>query len=146
MSKHSLIENIRKEVIKANPSILDLVFGCKVETNIYPSYPITFIVVNKQYKTDVLICIAQNEDDDLRFISKNDVSILGRTIGIADVLLAIRKIPNRNERNKLDFGMNTDTLWIGNTISHSSMDWDLKNDNLEFQSEETLKFINNLLT
>lgn len=81
----------------------------------------------------------------LTWIEDAQCQIIGRKIGIADIMLAIGYMSNRNERNKLEIGLNTDTFWIGNSISHNSMDWNLSQDDLSLQSEETKLFIAKLL-
>lgn len=77
-------ERLREECNKRLPERLELKFGCEVETYIYPTYPVYLTVINEQYKSGVLVCV--NCDDDLSFISKHNVTILGTPLTITDVL------------------------------------------------------------
>jgi len=148
-TKHSLIENIRKEVIKANPSILDLVFGCKVFVQNYVT-SVTIIedkrghvrVEETQYVLD-FVGFASRSESLVQFDEKHITKILGRTIGIADVLLAIGDEPvNFFYYSTGEVRMD----YLDKDDKEISIYWNLKNDNLELQPEETLLFINNLLT
>lgn len=161
-TKHSLIENIRKEVIKANPSILDLKRGCFIKIEDFgigefsdhwingksPIHHETggYYVIKHGMGWDGYYCDKKciyTISDGVKQENK-DVEILGRTIGIADVLLAI----NKNYNHIVELRSSGEILLqkiSGGDIDYVS-DWDLKNDNLESQSEETLLFINNLLT
>lgn len=152
------LQIIKEAVWKANPSILELKFGCRVKTNIYPSYPISFTVVKEEYKTEVLVCVAHNEDHELRFIHKDYVKIVGRPIHLADVLLAIKykerktneelkeKIESLGGRKDVEYPLFYNVMMV---ITKHDMDggefWKLSDDNLDHQSPETIDFIANLL-
>lgn len=128
--KEQYIENIRQACIKANPSILDLKFGCQIQSDHGVG---TF--VKKQIGTDEYICFFV---DTLTTVQPEYVTILGRDIHLVDILNALWKFTDGN----YSVFYNGDILDTeDNVVAH----WDLKNDSLELQSVETLEFINNLL-
>lgn len=129
-------EKLKKVIQEANPEIMELKFGCEISTDIFPSYPLEFTVVNKEYKTDVLICV--NDDGELIFISFEDCEILGRPIRLADVLLAM------GQKISPQYGLWRQEgfyIWAGNKESL----WNVKDDNLDNQLDETKTFLINLL-
>jgi hypothetical protein len=131
-TKQEYIEKIRQCAVAANPSIKDLVFGCQVmdteygRTDIYNfgSMSDTFSFLHRE----------NSEKQVWNSTFKEHFKIIGRKIGIADVLIAIGK----NEIYKTPRGCEILQELIG-------LRWNLKED-LNGQSEETLKFIADLLT
>jgi hypothetical protein len=106
-----------KEVIqKANPEIMELKFGCEVEG----------------YK-----------------------SVIGRPIRLTDVLIALNL--RRDTHMKDWFAVNTYGLFLENKVKEITArpyahpmisalySWNLKDDNLDHQSEECKEFLTNLL-
>ena len=80
------LEELKQIIIKANPSILDLKFGCKVKTE-------TVVIEGKIIRSlsndrvEVLVEGINNQ-----IILKNQIAeILGRDIILSDVLVALRK-------------------------------------------------------
>lgn len=142
MTKPEMIEAIRKACIKANPEIVELKFGCKVKL---PGEVIAiFVRDNNSFVTD----------DKRRFVdhlgikpSKFDIKeIIGREIGLADVLMAINKknghIGNVYCRDDGVFGiLEQDDEYHNFRLSEK---WDLTKP-LTLQSEETIRFIFSLL-
>lgn len=129
------LESLREVIIKANPSILDLEFGC--ETNVG-----TF--VGKQPDEDEWY-FAKAEDvngeRDISFYENiNKLKILGRKIGIAEILLTMIEVTDQQTTNKEI----RKTNYQARTMRILAK-WDLKNDDLANQSDETLTFLWELL-
>lgn len=151
MDKH--IEIIRSACHKANPSIKDLVIGCKVWISGYPEvatvlyksfsfFTFLFELGNESYTENIF------QDQIARDIDSGDIIVLGRDIRLADVLLAIQK-SDRNWEFE-DAGMSVelnrnDTTLEFNTNEMGWTKWNLLKDRLEDQSPECLEFIANLL-
>lgn len=154
MTTQEKIDFIRSKCIEANPSILDLVFGCE------------FAFVDeldseeqgKPKQRDVVVSIASGVDsyqnpfthiigvsNEYDFSSKEEIEILGRDIRLPDVLMAIRK---GKYAPSLDFAVDPNHISIQeeNTDADEMFCiWNLLDDNLEHQSEETIEFVYNLL-
>ena len=132
MEKQNYINKIREACIKANPEIVELKFGCEVEITHKASdyFGRKLFVSEKPDAFGVLSVTIPNFYSIA--VSKENIEIIGRPIHLADVLLAII------DKNKLF--KHTEQL-LGTVAIH----WKLENDNLENQSEETLKFIVELL-
>lgn len=123
MSKQKKISYIRERCIEANPSIKDLVFGCEVRYYMDSS---------------MIFCTPANEDDYVTAVyTKNntlqkiedieDYEIIGRPIRLADVLGTV--YPDE----------------ITNTHLAIVARWNLKQDDLSLQSQETIDFLYSLL-
>lgn len=128
------LQLIKEACYKANPEIKELKFGCE-------------IVAKKSNKT--LTVAGQYEGDPLvldyftgfpqvvvvdGYMNTDLVEILGRPIRLADVLFMIGK-------TKHVVAVDTD----GDFIEATPAEWNLLDDNLDHQSQETLQFIGNLL-
>ena len=48
-------EETIKRIQELVPSVMELEFGCVVETNIFPSYPCHFRLCYKTWKSDILV-------------------------------------------------------------------------------------------
>ncbi|HEC66415.1 MAG TPA: hypothetical protein ENI23_14100 [bacterium] len=130
-------EKIRAACIKANPSILDLKIGCIVVAEFVPGItPDIFVDLGEDENGEELYHTLHYPDG---FSSK--WRIIGRPIRLADVLLAIEKagIVGAFEGQLIE-GIFTFLHGFPNKVG-----WNLKDDNLENQSEETKKFIARLL-
>ena len=120
------LEKIRQAVIKANPEIVELKFGCEVEFNDSSREVIIGIslenieVERVQTRTHYQIGVS------------NITEIIGRPIRLADVLLAIGKNDPMGRNGIQDY---MDIL----------IKWKLKDDNLDNQSKECIEFIHGLL-
>lgn len=132
-SMETKLQYIREQVIKANPSIKELTFGCKFFIGKYPA-----IVVNTpEWKwVDFMVSFSADLVPKYdRFLRENfkdgeeEIKIIGREIRLADVI------------NALPF---EGREWWGQMSSVVEY-WNLKQDNLELQSEETILFLYNLL-
>lgn len=120
-----------KQIIQAaNPEIMELKFGCKVKFG-QPkhSYFGKGIILNKNYAGNWLI---KTEVDTTTTIPDKEIKrILGRPIRLADVLLA---------------SFNTKEAYPENGVLIIVSKWNLSDDNLDHQSEETKQFLIDLLT
>lgn len=125
-------EHVREKCIEANPEIIKLQNGCLIKGG--------GIVWNGS--------LFFNYDEMTDNIDVSEDEIIGREIRLADILLAIERLNRGNKKNdfnKLEYGLNGKQFWIGNSITHDSMDWDLMNDSYDLQSEPTKDFIARLL-
>lgn len=114
-------EQLKAVIQTANPEIMELKFGCELEGGV------TFISVNP--KTNEYYILAGN-----KILKRNEYrKILGRPIRLADVLLA----------STLEWSnIYEDRYLLMNLLKL----WNLKDDNLDHQSEETKQFLIDLLT
>ena len=137
------INTIREACIKANPSIMDLVFGCEV---LYKKTNIIKTCVGR-FEADTLTLDFRNGMPQILmmdgYMNPDLTEILGRPIRLADVLLAISKTLKfaSSEGCKIQLGVAT-LHFIDKT---NLVKWDFKNDSLIEQPEETIDFIYNLL-
>lgn len=128
MKEH--IQAIRAACIKANPEIVELKFGCEIELYDVKQKVISYKRNNWRLTTDKSDCKMDASE------LKEKVTILGRPIRLADVLLAIpRSIRERMEINHSAFGI----------YSQGHEFWNLLKDDLSLQTPETLSFIADLL-
>lgn len=133
------IDKLKAVIQAANPEIMELKFGCEVEYT---------------YRGDrsVLLWVGQYDGiiqgfENGNFLEGNDsgefpatkypkkkCKILGRAIRLADILVALK-----NKTGNL-FDMETVIK-----VNQLLIKYDLKNDNLDHQSEECQKFLSELL-
>ncbi len=142
----SPLQTIRLACIAANPSILDLKFGCEFS-----------------FKNGVKNCVALSSDEWKRLhfwvlfpglepkydsLPRKEIEkyieILGRPIRLADVLVAIDK---KGTDANLWVNVSGGFAWtsIGTDCREFETTWNLLSDDLRDQSPETLEFISNLL-
>lgn len=129
-------EELRQVIIKANPEIMELKFGCEIMCG----FSKAFIITDHNKDTVTAFFPTRNSPPDFDFISKSEILILGRPIRLADVLLAYQKLKDRHILFSL-------TSQGGFQIKQGepSSCWNLKDDNLDRQSDETQEFLYNLL-
>lgn len=126
------LQQIKEIIWKANPSILELKFGCEVE---YGFEPFDREIVIEGLKTgggNYVECIKTATYGKLGI--SNIQKILGRKIGLADVLYSIQKASS-------DFMKE----YASNEAMQVVHKWNLLDDNLDHQSEETITFLHNIL-
>jgi hypothetical protein len=155
-----------KEVIQAaNPEIMELKFGCEFIENISVRpflkkrkiVSLIDIDTGSLYATTVkgktLTSYHKNYLD-------NDCQILGRPIRLADVLFALNKrfeeytninrsanMPMVRSNGSIYPGMDKEnTDWYSKIAQNDGNVWNLKDDNLDNQSPECIKFLTDLLT
>lgn len=140
------LEIIRKACIAANPSILDLKFGCEVKNK---KFGYTFFVSFCDKENEVVVYCPKEFDnqfhhDSIEHFEAGKMEILGRPIRLADVLLAIA------HKDKRRFCCDE----LGNILEYSregkifagEVSWNLLADDLTAQSPETLAFFADLLS
>lgn len=131
------LETIRQACIKANPSILNLEFGCEIKydgfegkiTNVKEVHP--FMVSFDWYDY-------RGFSSSVYDVYKSGLNILGRKIGLADVLLAIENIDARIKLNRHSSEVKV-------FASATMFTWDCSKDDLTQQSEETINFLYEVL-
>lgn len=136
------IKIIRAACVAANPSILDLVFGCEVA---HASGKMT-IVSDYYSDLDTKLFTLRGEAGNIfresQKAAKQHYEILGRPIRLADVLVAIK------EKSQTIEGLADDKFIVFDTgiqrLVYQGL-WNLRADRLEDQSEETLAFVAGLL-
>ena len=132
------LEQIREIIIKNNPSILDLVFGCYISGEglhnalLVRNLPET----DNHYHFEVFV---GGYEIRRRVYFKDNMKIIGRTITLSDVLRAIESKHN----------MPIQTMGIYEEDEHPLYDlmdvWNLSDNNLNNQSKETISFIYKIL-
>lgn len=148
------IENYQalKEVIqKANPEIMELKFGCEVLLKDFekdfPNYVGIYAGRRWNKEIDKEVDLVVHKKSGHRHLVQMDkkYEILGRPIRLADVLLAIdQKYSDGNIRFVSDGGY----FWnwdLETSPNEYGAIWNLKDDNLDNQSEETKSFLYELL-
>lgn len=143
-TREGMIALIREKCIEANPSILDLKFGC-VFTYGRKGKKGTFIRRNTRDMVEF-----KTEDEGHSFCGNDDIiEIIGRPIRLADVLLAIWKKNPANRTNVVlessgqfrvthTWGGRRDIIVLGET-------WNLLEDDIDRQSDDTIEFLHGLL-
>lgn len=132
------LQFIREKCTAANPEILRLKFGC-------------FVVAKGELRMITQECIGgfkaltiiEDEGDMVyaypeTFYQKDEMRIVGRPIRLADVLLALRAAGTLNFK----VIVKKDSIWEDHGIKEL---WNLRADDLEQQSEETISFLYELL-
>lgn len=135
------LQKIKDACIKANPEIMELKFGCEV----LMQYSAETQIINTPKNEGKWFGITNYET---AFNPEEVKEILGRPIRLADVLLAIHaKAPENKTRITLESdGQFIQRLDNGSfTEPWARSNWNLKDDNLEHQSEECINFIAELL-
>lgn len=149
------IKFIRQKCIEANPSILDLVFGCEVkhEPSNYMGidYRGTYLHEARGYEMHLIYFPGSEEGSQRAYsttINIDDFKIIGREIHLADVLLAINNTSNAAHAvtETGAFLIEGDSPSIWEMDRDYNVNWNLSKDSLSDQSPETIDFIFNLLS
>ncbi len=146
MTTQEKTQKIREACIASNPSILDLVMGCRVTADfeifsdvVAEEVPCTYIREAIGLPYPALLTFEGS------IIHQKVKEILGRTIRLADVLLVIGKT------KRGAWGITIDALGyirergVGFNEQSYSAHWNLLHDDLELQSPETIDFIFSLI-
>ena len=131
-------DKLRQVIQEANPEIMKLKFGCEID--LIGMVGIDRIIYISKLEERYSACykedMAIHTFPDFGLVS--DGKILGRPIRLADVLMAINKI------SIMQIGVFND-----GTFLHKGDDmgwrWNLKDNNLENQSDETKQFLIDIL-
>ena len=141
------IEKLKQVIQEANPEIMELKFGCEIKVLFDTGNPLPIHKV-----------LGMNDDKTIKTeqyskLNLQDIKILGRPIRLADVLIAIQK--NKEIDRDYEWGVivSEDENLNGSVeIAHyegkgfiSGVYWNLKDNNLDNQSNETKQFLINLL-
>jgi hypothetical protein len=156
---------IREKCIAANPEIVALTFGCEIGITAYDEFYSGVPLVigstaickkHKRYKeecyaeedgcstTDGAVIRWGNEEDGWGTMTRkeSEFKVLGRPIRLADVLLAILKQDPANRTKLLLESSGQFRQVFPNRLGPY---WNLRADDLEKQSEETISFLYELL-
>lgn len=151
---------IREKCIEANPEIVELTFGCRVEIqdegeNYEHGNPIHRDIVTRAWRNSKdsdgffrLDCLNNTYN-----IRDGDMEIIGRPIRLADVLLAMKKkrvsLAIRECGCFMQYKYIEDdegSDWYQDSfLDGQKVSWNLKDNNLENQNEPTKNFIWGLL-
>jgi hypothetical protein len=132
-------QEVKEKIIEAVPEIMELKFGCKIETN--KKYSKEFYL-GKFSERSYIFCGSNGEFCETYPESKNNIKILGRPIQLADILIAINQ-----KKPRVFIQLDQDgVIYKG---EYECMDtvlarWDLSKD-FDNQSDETKTFIYNIL-
>lgn len=155
-------EQLKQVVQQANPEILELKFGCEVkyqgEKTTVVSSETDFFAHRPNHtmgKAQYMVITPSVHGNNTIYEGDLEVKILGRPIRLADVLLAVQESDNK----PMYFNCGSDGAFYevdytypdGNhcVIEHKGLGagvgWNLRDDNLDNQSEETKEFLIDLL-
>jgi len=144
------LEIIRQACIKANPKIRETKFGCRVQRYADKKIIDTIVKINCKPFNSQIEFYRQSENKiiilDDPILGMENWIFLGREIRLVDVLLAL-DINSTDKRWNISVSSNLIRIERLGIIEFSDVVciWELKNDNLELQSEETIKFLADLL-
>lgn len=149
---------LKSKIIKANPEIVDLKFGCEIKGFSEALGRTFFLEKGKDNSSEWIAVYPENGikgnllerpiySISASFPAKIEYEILGRPIRLADVLLAMQKLEDDDD----------DRNWVVNRFGEFlkdredipavdvGMTWNLKKDDLDLQTDETKQFLINLL-
>lgn len=137
------LEEIKRIVIIAVPSIMNLEFGC----NVLAKKSNRILTICGTYEGDPLTLDYFRGFPQVLmvdgYVGEGLVEILGRKIGIAEILITIRNTPNINLIFYID---DQGHIWNRRKKIKAVSFWNLLEDDLTKQSESTINFIHSLLT
>ena len=142
------LELIRQKCIEANPEIVELKFGCEVilKQSIFGRQKGVHGFVGAT--PDGIFIVFPGDGHQIYCEEENAYEVIGRPIRLADVLLAIFEGKVYEKINEvpliLDSGL-FGTSTVGHAIKTSGYSWNLRKDDLNEQSEETINFLAKLL-
>ena len=133
------LEIIREACIKANPEIMALEFGCEIK-DFFEGTGVVIGIQKYSNESDCYDVAYYKIPEPIIDRSPKNLNwkILGRPIRLADVLLSITT--NRHGAKRGQF-ISDDINWEHDEVYF----WNLKQDDLRHQSEETLEFLASLL-
>lgn len=135
------IDKLKQVIQEANPSILELKFGCRVRDTLNKPYTKIYIVLKESNVKTIW-------NTDAGAVHIDDIEILGRQITLSDVLMTLS-----DKYTTIEKGIFIDAMgrfWdIKHTKNHNNemtiiTHWDLKK-TLENQSDPTKQFLIDLL-
>jgi len=136
------MKKLKEAIQKANPSIMNLEFGCVILEN--TGLEVIFMGKNNE-EEDTYTGVNKSNNlltSPLRLYIKDIKEIIGRPITLADVLIALEK---QFKNKKIQFSITAkDILFSEPILENEIIAWNLKED-LGGQSPETIKLLTKLL-
>ena len=131
-------EQLQKIIIASNKSLLDLTFGCEVEVK--KNKELKKIRILRRVGEQYVVYNSRNNRQYLKSISAN--KIIGHPITFRHVMMAMSKTAKVSKLVIDDYGV----FWDMNTLSNSTLqkkkfNWNFQVNTLAEQSEETLKWL-----
>lgn len=134
---------VREKCIEANPEIVELKFGCEINM-----YGAPRVIVGSWAEDEEWLTVHKTDGGPQRLTKEmlrysSHTKIVGRPIRLADVLLALHELPRTQNvaiNTLVGTSMNSDF-----TKFDLAKTWDLRQDDLGKQSEETVAFLRSLL-
>lgn len=154
-------EQLRQKIIEANPEIMELKFGCEFiapdkergriiyYSGEFNDSAMVRMISVKHPKFPSLLTKLYHSIPAIRYSPRHKFSdlnlqIIGRPIRLADVLLAIEQLPFFNLLvTKTDNNLTVVERLLGGSIFNGY--WNLRDDNLDNQSDECKEFLYKLL-
>lgn len=139
MTHQDHLTAVRSAIIAAVPSILELKFGCEIK---FPKGEIGMIVEEKPSYVWYIFPDSDEKIKRTKRVVQEYCEIIGRKIGIADVLMAMEKRTvnfgclNINQGGLMEFESATET---------KRAQWDLTTDDLNLAKPETVEFLYKIL-
>jgi hypothetical protein len=136
-------DKLKSIIQQANPSILELKFGCEIISG-----KTRMMIISQNGKQAMLWHI---ELDEPYYNSGSTIydKILGRSIQLADVLLVLAKTDEsfyiRHDGMFFKWEKFTEGGSGHHGVESTYIQWNLKDDNLDHQSDETKQFLIDLL-
>jgi hypothetical protein len=129
MTPQEAREIVRQKCIEANPSILDLKFGCRIE-DFFKGQAVIVGIEKYDGESDCYYSFYDKLPEPHIELSPRNYNwtIIGRKIGIADVLMCIPNIGEFDSTKMLNIEMGT----VHTVVTM----WNLSNDDLDLQSDE----------
>lgn len=161
--RQEMIEKVRSAVVKANPSILNLVFGCEVFTQnpggdgvrefkerrtIVSSRPISQVGLGARLNPSTWIRLVGGIPNE---ILATHVEIIGRPVRLADLLPVIQEASYSKDFTvtvsiRDSTGEYEAQLALSDANGQRAAFYSLRNDDLTQQSDELLAFLCELLS
>ncbi len=134
------MKELKKAIIKAVPSIMELKFGCEILLNDEDGGAIKTRIIRKVEDREIICDFLPAHNHKIKDIKK----ILGRPITLADVILALEKYNSELKSPTLSF-----RHYYKNGLQIESEGrllavWNLE-ENLDGQNKETIKVLRKLL-
>jgi hypothetical protein len=146
-------DQLKKVIQAANPEIMEPKLGCKVQSldnSKFPKADWTAIQLSKNHfgRGYDELCVSSPEFGVAGYDIKG-FEILGRPIRLADVLSALQESNKETDLLNPPKRMHGGVLKVEGGMLYmrhgNPVKWNLKDDNLDHQSEETKQFLINLL-
>jgi len=165
------LEELQKVIQEAVPEIMELKFGdyvcieqkrhgaknemynCRVvsvggKSNTYVEVPVQS-PASPNIHTDIVdivgVITTPISEEKLMYYRIEDVVFHGRTITLADVLLASRKIIGKEFVISLDYNNDSIVLIMDRINTHPRAEWNLFQNDLALQDEATINYLHELL-